>query len=146
MTLLTRENCAVNEKRAQTGNQKQQDPLRNKPSNSPWFCAGSAEELQRRVHQEAADRQLRHADQPRQDGRALPLLQPAAPQPAGQTQETRGAEAGEEEQPGAAACGRIHRAQLLLRVRQQVREVQELSQLFWGGFGAWTDITEHFTG
>lgn len=80
-----------------------------------WFSAGSAEELQRRLHQEAADRQLRHADGPRQDGRALPLLQPAAPQPAGQTQETSGAEAGEEE-PGAAACGRIHRAQLLLRV------------------------------
>lgn len=46
MTLLTRENCAVNEKRAQTGNQKQQDPLRNKPSNSPVvlcrFCWGTA--------------------------------------------------------------------------------------------------------
>lgn len=80
------------------------------------FSAGSAKELWRRLHQEAADQQLRPADQRRQDGRALPLLQPAAPQPAGQTPDSRGAEAGEEE-PSAAAGGRIHRAQLLLTAR-----------------------------
>lgn len=79
-----------------------------------WFSAGSAEELQRSVHQEAADQQLRHADKPRQDGQAFPLLQPAAPESPRQTQEIRGDEDGEEK-PGAAACGRIHRVQLILK-------------------------------
>lgn len=81
---------------------------------SLWPPAGSPEELRRRRHQEAADRQLRHADQPGQDGRALPVLQPAAAQPAGHAQEARGPEAREEE-PGATSCRRLQRAQLLLR-------------------------------
>lgn len=78
-----------------------------------WFSAGSAEELHRRLRQEAAGQQLRHADQPHQDGRTLPLLQPAAEQPTGPTPQTHGTETREEE-PGAAARGRIRRAQLLL--------------------------------
>lgn len=83
--------------------------------NPQLFSTDSAEELQRPVHQEAAYQQLQHADQPRQDGRALPFLQPAAPQSPCQAPETTGAKAWEEEEPGTAACGRIHRAQVRLK-------------------------------
>lgn len=103
------------------------------------LCAGSSEELQWPVHQTAADQQLRHADKPSKDGWALPLLQSAAPQPAAETKESRGAEAGEESQPGASACGRLQPAQLLLR-HGGVRTLQEdcvhrtilFLQLKWG--------------
>lgn len=80
------------------------------------FSSGSAEQLHPRRHQEAAGGQLRPADRPGPHGRALPLLLCAAAQPAGPSAGADGPEAGEEE-PGPAARGRLHPAQLLLTLQ-----------------------------
>lgn len=66
---------------------------------------GFAEELRRPFPEVPVDPGVWHVDQPQEDGRTVPILQPGEPQPAGQAKEVWGLEDWEEEEPSTPSCG-----------------------------------------